>query len=292
MKKELKKISKIISSSTSAINENLKKYKGEIIVIKYGGSAMLNPGLSETFYKDVEIIVNAGIKPIIVHGGGPQINQHLELLKFKHKFYKGMRVTNEKTLKVVQMILTGLINKNITINLCKKNILALGIAGTDGNLIEAKKYVFYEKSKKIDLGFVGNPINLNTKLLKNLLSSGIVPIIAPLGANKKGVKYNINADITAGFISYKIKARRLLMLTDVKGVVDSKNSLIGELKLKEIKELISKEIIYGGMIPKVNTCIEAVKKGVRASVIIDGRVKHALLKELFSSKGVGTLFRK
>ena len=149
-----------------------------------------------------------------------------------------MRITDEKTLKVVQMVLTGFINKNITTSLCKKNILAMGISGIDGKLIEAKKYVFYEKSKKVDLGFVGNPIKLNTKLIKNLLSFGIVPIIAPMGANKKGVKYNINADITAGFISHKIKARRLLMLTDVVGVVDSNNKLIGELKLKDIKNLI------------------------------------------------------
>ncbi len=292
MKKELKQISKIISSSYLEIEENLKRYRDEIIVVKYGGSAMLEPKLSETFYKDIEIIVKAGIKPIIVHGGGPQINQSLKSLRIKHEFYKGMRITDKKTLKVVQMVLTGFINKNITINLCKKNILALGIAGTDGKLIEAKKYSFYEHSKKIDLGFVGNPVKLNTKLLKSLLSSGIVPIIAPIGANKKGVKYNINADITAGFISHSIKARRLLMLTDVKGVVDSKNNLIGELKLKEIKKLIANEVIYGGMIPKVNTCIDAVKRGVRASVIIDGRVKHALIKELFSSKGIGTLFRK
>ena len=292
MKKKLIQISKIISSTSSDIEENMKKYRGEIIVVKYGGSAMLDPKLSETFYKDIEIIVNAGIKPIIVHGGGPQINQSLKSLKIKHEFYKGMRVTDEKTFKVVQMVLTGLINKNITTNLCKKNILAMGIAGTDGKLIEAKKYVFYKNPKKVDLGFVGKPVKLNTKLIKSLLSSGIVPIIAPIGANNKGVKYNINADITAGFISHKIKARRLLMLTDVEGVVDSQNNLIGELKLKEIKKLIAKEVIYGGMIPKVNTCIDAVKKGVSASVIIDGRVKHALLKELFSSKGVGTLFRK
>ncbi len=292
MKKKLIQISKIISSTSADIEENMKKYRGEIIVVKYGGSAMLDPKLSETFYKDIEIIVNAGIKPIIVHGGGPQINQSLKSLKIKHEFYKGMRVTDEKTFKVVQMVLTGLINKNITINLCKKNILAMGIAGTDGKLIEAKKYVFYKNPKKVDLCFVGKPVKRNTKLIKSLLSSGIVPIIAPIGANNKGVKYNINADITAGFISHKIKARRLLMITDVKGVVDTQNNLIEELKLKEIKKLIAKEVIYGGMIPKVNTCIDAVKKGVSASVIIDGRVKHALLKELFSSKGVGTLFRK
>ncbi|MBF95911.1 MAG: Acetylglutamate kinase [Alphaproteobacteria bacterium MarineAlpha9_Bin4] len=292
MKKNLSKISKIISSPSSEIKKNLEKYKGEIIVIKYGGSAMIDPKLSETFYKDIEVLVNSGIKPIIVHGGGPQINKNLDALGIKHEFYKGMRKTDKKTLKVVQMVLTGYINKDITINLSKRNILALGIAGTDGKLIEAKKYIFYEGNKKLNLGFVGKPYELNSNLLNDLLTLGIVPVIAPIGANKKGTRYNINADITAGFISHKISARRLLMLTDVKGVVDKNNVLINELKLKDIKTLISNKVIYGGMIPKVNTCIEAVKKGVRASVIIDGKVKHALLKELFSSKGVGTLFRK
>ena len=180
----------------------------------------------------------------------------------------------------------------ITINLIKKEILSIGISGTDGKLIGAKKYVVYDKKKKIDLGYVGVPTSCNSNLLRQLLSLNIVPVIAPIGSNKKGVTYNINADITAGFISYKINARRLLMLTDVKGVVDKNNELINEMKLKDIKKLISSNVIYGGMIPKVNTCIEAVKKGVRGSVIIDGKVKHALLKELFSSKGVGTLFRK
>ena len=292
MKKILKRISKIISSSSKEINENLKKYKGEIIVIKYGGSAMLNPMLSETFFKDIKLLVESNIRPIIVHGGGPQINENLKALKIEHEFYKGMRKTDSETLKVVQMVLIGSINKNITVNLAKKNILTLGLSGIDGKLIEAKKYVPYENKKKIDLGYVGVPTECNSKLLKSLLSMNIVPVIAPIGSNKKGVKYNINADLTAGFISYKMNARRLLMLTDVKGVVDKNNKLINELKLKDIRTLISNNIIYGGMIPKVNTCINAVKKGVRASVIIDGKVKHAVLKELFSSKGVGTLFRK
>ena len=292
MKKILKRISKIISSSSKEINENLKKYKGEIIVIKYGGSAMLNPVLSETFFKDIKLLVESNIRPIIVHGGGPQINENLKALKIEHEFYKGMRKTDSETLKVVQMVLIGSINKNITVNLAKKNILTLGLSGIDGKLIEAKKYVPYENKKKIDLGYVGVPTECNSKLLKSLLSMNIVPVIAPIGSNKKGVKYNINADLTAGFISYKINARRLLMLTDVKGVVDKNNKLINELKLKDIRTLISNNVIYGGMIPKVNTCINAVKKGVRASVIIDGKVKHAVLKELFSSKGIGTLFRK
>ena len=292
MKKILNRISKIISSSSKEINENLKKYKGEIVVIKYGGSAMLNPVLSETFFNDIKLLVEANIKPIIVHGGGPQINENLKALKIEHEFYKGMRKTDSETLKVVQMVLIGSINKNITVNLAKKNILTLGLSGIDGKLIEAKKYISYENKKKIDLGYVGVPTDCNSKLLKSFLSMNIVPVIAPIGSNKKGVKYNINADLTAGFISYKINARRLLMLTDVKGVVDKNNKLINELKLKDIRTLISNNVIYGGMIPKVKTCINAVKKGVRASVIIDGKVKHAVLKELFSSKGVGTLFRK
>ncbi len=292
MEKTLNTISNLISSTTSEISENLKKYSGEIIVIKYGGSAMLNPKLSETFYKDIEILVSAGIKPIIIHGGGPQINETLKALKIKHEFYKGMRKTDLKTLKVVQMVLTGYINKEITLNLIKRNITALGMSGIDGKLIEAKKYTYYENKKKIDLGYVGVPTKLNNKFLNKLLSTDILPIIAPLGANRLGVKYNINADLTAGFISHEINARRLLMITDVKGVVDKNNNLINELKLKDIKKLIANNIIFGGMIPKVNTCINAVKKGVKASVIIDGKVKHALLKELFSSKGVGTLFRK
>ncbi len=292
MKKIVSKISKIISSPHSIILENLKKYKDEIIVIKYGGSAMLEPKLSKTFYKDIEILVTAGIKPIIVHGGGPQINENLKAFKIKHEFYKGMRKTDSKTLKIVQMVLTGLINKDISKNLNTKNLTALGISGTDGQLIEARKYNFYENKHRVDLGYVGNPVKLNYKLLKNLLSLGVVPVIAPIGANKKGKTYNINADITAGFISHKIKARRLLMLTDVKGVVDKKNNVITELKLKDTKKLIATNVIYGGMIPKVNTCINAIKKGVRGSVILDGKVKHTILKELFSSKGIGTLFRK
>ncbi len=292
MEKTLNTISNLISSTTSEISENLKKYSGEIIVIKYGGSAMLNPKLSETFYKDIEILVSAGIKPIIIHGGGPQINETLKALKIKHEFYKGMRKTDLKTLKVVQMVLTGYINKEITLNFIKRNITALGMSGIDGKLIEAKKYTYYENKKKIDLGYVGVPTKLNNKFLNKLLSTDILPIIAPLGANRLGVIYNINADLTAGFISHEINARRLLMITDVKGVVDKNNNLINELKLKDIKKLIANNIIFGGMIPKVNTCINAVKKGVKASVIIDGKVKHALLKELFSSKGVGTLFRK
>ncbi len=284
-------ISKIISVNKDELQNNLKRYNNQIIVIKYGGSAMLDPNLSNSFFNDIKLIIDSGIKPIIVHGGGPQINSFLEKMNIKHKFHKGMRVTDKKTLLVVEMVLAGLINKEISLKLALKGVNSLGISGCDSKLLMAKKLVIKQKDN-IDLGYVGIPYRLNANLISDLLSCKIIPIIAPIGFGAKGEKYNINADITAGFIAHKLSARRLLMLTDVKGVINKNNSLIPELKLKEVNKLIADEVIYGGMIPKVNTCIEAVKKGVRASVIIDGRVKNALLKELFSAKGVGTLFRK
>ena len=287
----ISKISKAIPSTSSEIKFNLKKYVNEIVVIKYGGSAMIDPKLSDNFSDNIKVLVDLGIKPIIVHGGGPQINEMLDSLNIKHKFFNGMRITDSETFKIVEMVLSGSLNKNISFNLSRKGINAVGLSGIDAGLIVANKY-----NKKIktdpDLGLVGKPKKINKEFLLNLISKKIVPIIAPIGFSYKGVKLNINADLTAGFIASEINSRRLLMLTDVKGVIDKNKKLIPELKLKEINKLISNEVIYGGMIPKVKTCIEAVKKGVRASVILDGRVKNAILKELLSDKGIGTLFRK
>ena len=287
----ISKISKVIPSTTSEIKVNLKKYVNEKVVIKYGGSAMIEPKLSDNFSDNIKVLVDLGIKPIIVHGGGPQINEMLDSLNIKHKFFNGMRITDSKTFKIVEMVLSGSLNKNISFNLSRKGINAVGLSGIDAGMILANKY-----NKKIktdpDLGLVGKPKKINKEFLLNLISKKIVPIIAPIGFSYKGVKLNINADLTAGFIASEINSRRLLMLTDVKGVIDKNKKLIPELKLKEINKLISNEVIYGGMIPKVKTCIEAVKKGVRASVILDGRVKNAILKELLSDKGIGTLFRK
>ena len=287
----ISEISKAIPSTISEIRLNLKKYVNEVIVIKYGGSAMIDPKLSDNFSDNIKVLVDLGIKPIIVHGGGPQINEMLDSLNIKHKFFNGMRITDSKTFKIVEMVLSGSINKNISFNLSRKGINAVGLSGIDAGMILANKY-----NKKIktdpDLGLVGKPKKINKEFLLNLISKKIVPIIAPIGFSYKGVKLNINADLTAGFIASEINSRRLLMLTDVKGVIDKNKKLIPELKLKEINKLISNEVIYGGMIPKVKTCIEAVKKGVRASVILDGRVKNAILKELLSDKGIGTLFRK
>ncbi|MAJ24026.1 MAG: acetylglutamate kinase [Rickettsiales bacterium] len=284
-------IKNIISASEVEIKKNLKKYVGEILVIKYGGSAMIDPKLSINFSQNIKILVDLGIKPIIVHGGGPQINEMLEKLNIKPSFFNGMRITNKDTFDIVEMVLSGVINKNISFALSRKGINALGLSGVDSKIIIAKKYATNILTAP-DLGLVGRPKAINKELLLELISRNIVPIITPIGSNNKGIKLNINADLTAGFIASEIKARRLLMLTDVKGVIGADSKLLSELKLKEVNKLIADKIIYGGMIPKVNTCIEAVKRGIRASVILDGRVKNALLKELLSDKGIGTLFRE
>ena len=287
----INKVKKITSTSEQEVKKNLKKYVNEIIVIKYGGSAMIDPKLSINFARNIQVLINLGIKPIIIHGGGPQINEMLSKINIKHNFFNGMRITDKKTFNIVEMVLSGSINKNISYSLSKNGVNALGLSGIDSQIIIAKKFKKSQNSDP-DLGLVGEPKKINKLFLLELISKNIVPIIAPIGANLTGTKFNINADLTAGFIASEMKARRLLMLTDVKGVIDNNNHLISELKIKEVKKLITKKIIYGGMIPKVKTCIEAVKKGIRASVILDGRVKDAILKELFSDQGVGTLFRE
>ena len=287
----INKIAKQISTSKKEVSLNLKKYVNEIIVIKYGGSAMLDKKLSLNFFQNIRVLTDLDIKPIIVHGGGPQINEMLDKVNIGHKFFKGMRITNQKTFDIVEMILSGVINKNISYFLSNRKVNALGLSGVDSKIIIAKKY----RKKNIsdpDLGLVGQPQSINKNLLLSLVANKIVPVIAPIGANTKGTKFNINADLTAGFIASEIGARRLLMLTDVKGVIGMNSKVISELKLKEIKQLISEKIIYGGMIPKVKTCVEAVKAGIRASVILDGRLNNVILKELLSDKGIGTLFRK
>ena len=287
----INKIALQISSKKKEVHSNLQKYINEIIVIKYGGSAMLDKKLSLNFFQNIQLLVDLGIKPIIVHGGGPQINEMLDKVKIEHKFFKGMRITNKRTFDIVEMILSGVINKNISSGLSHRKVNALGLSGVDSKIIIAKKYRKKHTSDP-DLGLVGQPQAINKNLLLELVSNKIVPVIAPIGADTKGTKFNINADLTAGFIASEIGARRLLMLTDVKGVIGVNNKVISELKVKEIQKLISNKIIHGGMIPKVKTCVEAVKAGIRASVILDGRLNNVILKELLSDKGIGTLFRK
>ncbi len=291
MQNLIKKISKLIPASEKEVKSNLKKYIGETVVIKYGGSAMVDPNLSNDFSINIKFLVDLGIKPIIVHGGGPQINEMLNKLKIKHNFFNGMRITNKETFRIVEMVLCGFINKNISHNLSKKGVNSIGLSGLDSNTIIVNKYK-KKRTSDPDLGLVGVPRKINKGFLNSLISKKLVPVIAPIGSNNNGIKYNINADLTAGFIAAGMRSRRLLMLTDVKGVIDNNQNLISELKLSEVNSLISNNVIYGGMIPKVKTCIDAVKRGIRASVIIDGRVKNVIIKELLSDKGIGTLFRK
>ncbi len=298
MKNILKRISTTLNKEANEIKENALKYRGKLVVIKYGGHTMKNPELAKEFAKDISIIQQIGIKPVIVHGGGPQIDDLLKKLRIKSTFVEGLRVTNLKTIEIVEMVLSGKINKNIVTNINFYGKKAIGLSGVDGDLIRAKKFntkhlTKVNKNIKIkDLGYVGTPIKIKKEILLDLISHNYIPVIAPIGIGSKGTKYNINADTTAGAIASSLSARRLLMLTDVAGVIGNKNKLITELNIKDIKKLIKENIITGGMIPKVQTCTLAVKNGVKASVILDGRVKHALLLELFTTDGVGTLIKK
>jgi len=290
----INKIKKCVGKKASQVEKNINLYKNKIIVIKYGGHAMINPVLAKIFAKNISLIKEAGILPIIVHGGGPQINQVLSKFKIKPKFINGLRYTNSSTLEIAEMVLSGSINKKIASNISLYGSKAIGISGSDNNLIKSKKLFLNSPnvSSKIDIGFVGTPTNINIEFLKDLLEKNYIPVIAPIGIGTRGQKYNINADTTAGSIASAIKAKRLIVLTNIPGVINTKNQLITILKVTEINRLISSKIIYGGMIPKVQTCVNSIKKGVDASVILDGRVQNALLLELFTDNGLGTLIKK
>jgi acetylglutamate kinase len=255
---------------------------------------MGNQKLSASFARDVVLLKQVGINPVVVHGGGPQIGAMLERLKIKSEFFDGLRVTDHKTVEIVEMVLSGSINKSIAAEINSAGGRAVGISGKDGNLIEAKK--IRRKTQKtdsniekiLDLGFVGEPSKVNVQLLEDLAKSDLIPVIAPIGTGSGGETYNINADTAAGAIAAAIKAARLYMLTDVSGVLDEAGKLIPDMNTEEANELIKKGIINGGMIPKVETCVNAVKENVEAAVILDGRIEHALLLEVFTEHGVGT----
>jgi acetylglutamate kinase len=272
----------------------MRQYSGKTFVVKYGGHAMGNQKLSASFARDVVLLKQVGINPVVVHGGGPQIGAMLERLKIKSEFFDGLRVTDHKTVEIVEMVLSGSINKSIAAEINSAGGRAVGISGKDGNLIEAKK--IRRKTQKtdsniekiLDLGFVGEPSKVNVQLLEDLAKSDLIPVIAPIGTGSGGETYNINADTAAGAIAAAIKAARLYMLTDVSGVLDEAGKLIPDMNTEEANELIKKGIINGGMIPKVETCVNAVKENVEAAVILDGRIEHALLLEVFTEHGVGT----
>ena len=273
----------------------MRKYSGMTIVIKYGGHAMGDAELSRKFARDVVLMKQVGINPVVVHGGGPQIAAMMERLRIESEFIDGLRVTDAATMEIVEMVLAGRINKEVASAINQVGGIAVGLSGRDSNLVLARKLKRTVKDpdsnieKVLDLGFVGEPVSVNTHVLDVLAASDVIPVIAPIGHGENGETFNINADTFAGAIAAALDARRLLLLTDVAGVMGGDGNILTRLTAQDVEELIKDGTIAGGMIPKVETCLEAVAGGVGASVIIDGRVPHALLLELFTEHGAGTL---
>jgi acetylglutamate kinase len=272
----------------------MRRYAGHTLVVKYGGHAMGEGGNS--FARDVVLLKQVGIHPIVVHGGGPQIGLMLKRLGIESRFVDGLRVTDAETMEVVEMVLAGTINKQLVAAINAEGGCAIGLTGKDGGLIEAKKVlrskVEGDVRTEIDLGFVGEPQRVAAGVLETFQRSDIIPVIAPIGVGANGETYNINADTVAGAVAAAIKATRLLLLTDVAGVLDADMRLLSEITAAAARRMIADGVIYGGMIPKVETCLDAVDGGVEAAVILDGRVPHAILLELFTdTSGAGTLIR-
>jgi len=273
------------------------QYEGRNIVVKYGGHAMEN-GVSENFAQDIVLMKMTGIDPIVVHGGGPQIGQMLARLQIPSTFVDGLRVTDQAAIEVVEMVLTGTINKQIVTGINAAGGRAVGISGKDGDLVIAKKLERMKmdpktlQSRPVDLGFVGVPEKVNGEVLSTIINSDLIPVVAPIGVGAKGETYNINADTVAGAVAGAMSAARLLLLTDVEGVLDREGKLIPKLNVAEARALIADGTISGGMIPKIETAIDAVEAGVSGAVILDGRIPHVLLLELFTEHGAGTMIVK
>ena len=279
----------------------IKKYYGQTIVIKYGGSAMVDKTARKQFIKDVVLMKYIGINPVIVHGGGPEINEMLKKVGKESKFIAGNRVTDEETVEIVEMVLSGKVNKGIVADINKYGGKAIGISGKDDNMILVRQKYIEEKSensketKKIDIGFVGEIENINTEIIKVLEKSDYIPVISSIGTDKNGQTYNINADYVAGEIAGKLNADRMIFLTDVDGILldyNDKQTLIDEIDVYYVNKLIKKGVISGGMLPKVNTCLKAIEKGVENVIILNGKLEHSLLLELFTEEGAGTLIKK
>ena len=275
----------------------MRRYAGEIIVIKYGGHAMGEQALADGFARDIVLLKQIGAFPIVVHGGGPQIGAMLKRLAIESEFVDGLRVTDKPTVEVVEMVLAGAINKGIVAAINRAGGRAIGMSGKDADLIRAKKLSHVAKEtdsnieKVIDLGYVGDPERVNGEVLIQLAKTGVVPVIAPIGFDDEGATYNINADTAAGAVAAAVKAKRLLMLTDVAGVLDENGNRLEDISADLARSMIKDGVIKGGMIPKIETCLDAVQEGVEASVILDGRVPHAILLEIFTERGDGTIIR-
>jgi len=276
----------------------MQAYAGKTVVIKYGGHAMGDAELGKAFARDVALLRQSGVEPIVVHGGGPQIGAMLERMGIKSEFKGGMRVTDRATVEIVEMVLAGSINKNIVANFNAEGARAIGLCGKDGNMVLATKMRRSQRDPDsnieqiIDLGFVGEPSKVDISVLDTVAGSGLIPIIAPVAFGEDGETYNVNADTFAGAIAGELDADRLLFLTDVPGVLDKDGKLLTELSISQARALIKDGTISGGMIPKVETCIDALNRGVEAVVIVNGKAPHAVLLELFTEHGAGTMIYK
>jgi acetylglutamate kinase len=289
MKKSIEKAGILIESLPY-----MRKFSGKTFVIKYGGAAMVDEKLKDAFAQDIVLLNFIGIKPVIVHGGGPKINRIMEKMGKTPTFVQGQRVTDEETVDIVEMVLGGLINKQIVTLINSHGGLAIGLSGKDGNLIKAKRKTIKKLSPEtgapeiIDLGLVGEVEKISPKILNTIDESGFIPVIAPISSGNKNETLNINADYVAGSIASALKAEKLILLTDVEGIKDKKGELISTLPMKRVKTLINNKTITGGMLPKVQACENAIDGHVSKTHIIDGRIPHALLLEIFTEKGVGT----
>ena len=272
----------------------IQKLHGKTVVIKYGGNAMINEELKNSVMEDITLLKYIGMNPVVVHGGGPDINKMLGRLDIKSEFVNGLRVTDKSTMEVAQMVLVGNTNKEIVSLINQKGGKAIGLCGIDGNLIECERYRTVVDGVEKDIGYVGRITDINSRVLEVMAKDEYIPVIAPIGVGKDGQSYNINADTVAGEVAIALKAEKLMLLTDVEGVKLSKDSpdVLHALTEAEVNELIAKNIINGGMIPKVLGCLEALNGGVGRTHIIDGRIPHCILLEIFTNKGIGTMIMK
>ena len=275
----------------------IQRFAGKTIVIKYGGNAMVDEDLKNSFARDIVLMKTVGINPVVVHGGGPQIGKLLEQIGKESKFVKGMRVTDSETMDVVEMVLGGLVNKEIVNFINQKGGNAVGLTGKDGDMIRAHKLIFEDDapemnaSEIVDIGHVGDVSSIDTSVIDMLVSGNFIPVVAPIGVGQDGQSYNINADLVAGKLAETLKAEKLILLTNTAGLLDKDEKLLTGLSANKVNELINDGTIHGGMLPKIRCALDAVQAGVGAAHIIDGRVQHAVMLEIFTDEGVGTLIK-
>ncbi len=289
--KDLNMIPKVLTEALPYI----QRFSGKTFVIKYGGNAMIDNKLKNSFARDIVLLKHVGINPVVVHGGGPQIGAYLEKLNIESHFVDGMRVTDSETMDVVEMVLGGLVNKEIVSLLNSNGGKAVGLTGKDGHFISARKLKVSRKTPEmeateiVDIGHVGEVTNIDARVVDMLVNSDFIPVIAPIGVGNDGFSYNINADLVAGKVAETLKAEKLILLTNTGGLLDKSDKVLTGLDTEQVNRLIADGTIYGGMLPKIRCAMEAVANGVSSSHIIDGRVAHSTLLEIFTDKGIGTL---